>query len=88
MEKLQSSSEEIIVINQTITARQQVQFVQAVLVLVGVMLGNSFSQWFYMLDILVGISLLVASLTGSCILELTCAKLPWNKPIIKHRDRD
>ncbi len=88
MEELQSSSKEIIVINQPITTRQQVQFIQAIFVLVGVMLGNSFSQWFYMLDILVGISLLVASLTGSCLLELMFAKLPWNKPIVKHKIRD
>lgn len=83
MEKLQSTSKDIVVINQSITPRQQVQFIQAIFVLVGIMLGNSFSQWFYMLDILIGISLLIASLTGSCLLEKLFAKLPWNKPIIK-----
>jgi hypothetical protein len=53
---------------------------------VGIILGNSFSQWFYMLDILMGISLLVASLTGSCILENGLAKLPWNKPLLVKKD--
>lgn len=82
MEKLRTSSEKNIVINQPITVRRQVQFIQAILVIVGVMLGNSFSQWFYMLDILVGLGLLVSSLTGDCLLEKFFAKFPWNKPII------
>ncbi|TXJ02428.1 MAG: DUF2892 domain-containing protein [Neisseriales bacterium] len=61
-----------------ISPRRQAQFILAISSLVGVILGNSFSQWFYMLDILVGMALLVASLTGGCVLEKIIAKLPWN----------
>lgn len=82
MEKLRTSGEKDIVIHQPITVRRQVQFIQAILIIVGVMLGNSFSQWLYMLDILVGLELLVSSLTGDCMLEKLFAKFPWNKPII------
>lgn len=80
MEELRTSSQESLVLNPTISVVQQVRFIQAILILVGVILGNSFSQWFYMLDIVVGLSLLVASLTGSCLLERLFAKFPWNKP--------
>jgi hypothetical protein len=86
MEKLRTSNQKISYVPAAITPRQQAQFIQATLVLVGIILGNSFSQWFYMLDIFMGISLLVASLTGSCLLENGLAKFPWNKPLLVKKD--
>lgn len=86
MEKLRTSNQKVTYVPAAISPRQQAQFIQATLILVGIILGNSFSQWFYMLDILMGISLLVASLTGSCILESGLAKLPWNKPLLVKKD--
>ncbi|RTL00841.1 MAG: DUF2892 domain-containing protein [Proteobacteria bacterium] len=87
MEKLRTSSQESLVLNQSISVVRQVQFVQAILILVGVILGTSFSQWFYMLDIVVGLSLLIASLTGSCLLEQLFAKFPWNKPFTLGKEK-
>ncbi len=86
MEKLRTSNQKVTYVPAAISPRQQAQFIQATLILVGIILGNSFSQWFYMLDILMGISLLVASLTGSCILENGLAKFPWNKPLLVKKD--
>lgn len=86
MEKLRSSNQKIKSAPNVISPRQQIQVIQAIFILVGIILGNSVSQWFYMLDILVGISLLVASLSGSCLLETTLAKLPWNQPLIIRKD--
>ncbi len=86
MEKMRSSDQKVSSVLPVISPRQQVQFIQAILILVGVILGNSVSQWFYMLDILAGISLLVASLSGSCLLEVALAKLPWNQPLIIRKD--
>ncbi len=78
MNNLQQSDQEINMPSHNISPRRQAQFILAIASLVGVILGNSFSQWFYMLDILVGMALLVASLTGECILEKIITKLPWN----------
>lgn len=86
MEKLRSSNQKIKYAPNVISPRQQVQFIQAIFILVGIILGNSVSQWFYMLDIFVGISLLVASLSGSCLLEAILAKLPWNQPLTIRKD--
>ena len=86
MEKLRTSNQKVTYVPAAISPRQQAQFIQATLVLVGIILGNSFSQWFYMLDIFMGISLLVASLTGGCVLENLLAKLPWNKPLLVKKD--
>lgn len=78
MNNLQQSNQEVDMPSHNISPRRQAQFILAISSLVGVILGNSFSQWFYMLDILVGMVLLVASLTGECILEKIITKLPWN----------
>ena len=78
MDKMQQSNQEVSMPSHNISPRRQAQFILAISSLVGVILGNSFSQWFYMLDILVGMALLIASLTGDCILEKIIAKLPWN----------
>lgn len=85
MEKLQTKSKELELLQQPISVERQVQFMQAVLILVGVMLGNSFSQWFYMLPILVGIGLMVTSLTGECFAYKLFAKFPWNKPVVRNK---
>lgn len=78
MDNLQQSNQEVSMPSHNISPRRQAQFILAIASLVGVILGNSFSQWFYMLDILVGMALLIASLTGDCVLEKIIAKLPWN----------
>jgi hypothetical protein len=66
---------------QTISPLRQTQFIQAILILVGFVLGNSFSPWFYFCGILVGMELLVASLNDGSPLGSLIAKLPWNKPL-------
>lgn len=81
MEKFGQTNQRVI--EPAIAVERQVTFIQAIMILVGVILGNSFSQWFYMLDIVVGLSLLVTSLTGECILNKLLSRLPWNKPLIK-----
>ena len=48
MEKLRTSNQKVIYVPAAISPRQQAQFIQATLILVGIILGNSFSQWFYM----------------------------------------
>ncbi|MBX9597880.1 MAG: hypothetical protein K2X04_04835 [Burkholderiales bacterium] len=78
MDKMQQSNQEINMPSHNISPRRQAQFLLAITSLIGVILGNSFSQWCYMFDILVGMVLLVASLTGECVLEKIIAKLPWN----------
>ncbi|MEN9946167.1 MAG: hypothetical protein RLZZ293_553 [Pseudomonadota bacterium] len=62
-----------------ISLLRQAQFIQAIATLVGIILGNSVSQWFYMLSILSGISLLFASLADECIIIKLLSRLPWNK---------
>lgn len=66
-----------------IPINQQVSFIQATCILVGIILGNSFSQWFYMLDIVIGLTLLVTSLTGECLVSKLFAKFPWNKTVYR-----
>ena len=78
MEKTRQNNQEFV--EPAIAVERQVYFIQAIFVLVGVMLGSSFSQWFYMLDIIIGLELLVASLTGECWLNKILSCLPWNKP--------
>lgn len=84
MENVRQSREKII-IEPAISPIRQVQFIQAILILVGVILGNSVSQWFYMLDIFVGLELLVASLLGESLPEKLFAKFSWNKPFTKNQ---
>lgn len=66
---------------QIISPLRQVQFIQATLSIVGILLGMSFSPWFLFLDIFVGFSLLIASLSGSCWLLKMFSAFPWNKPL-------
>ncbi len=70
------------IVTPAISITQQAQFILATMILVGIILGNSFSQWFFMLDVLAGCNLLVASLTGVCPLAKLMAKFPWNKPLL------
>lgn len=62
-----------------ISIKRQAQFIEAIACLVGVLLGMSFSPWFYLLPAVIGIILLVASLNEECLMEKLLAKCSWNK---------
>lgn len=66
---------------QTISPLRQAQFILAIMILVGIILGVSFSKWFLFLDIAAGFSLLIGALNGTCLLTVFFTAMPWNKPI-------
>lgn len=82
MEELRKTSQTII-IQPVISVDRQVYFVYAILILVGIILGNSVNQWFYMLNILVGLDLLIASFTEVSLSMKIFSKFIWNKPFVK-----
>lgn len=82
MEELRKTSQTII-IQPVISVDRQVYFVYAILILVGIILGNSVNQWFYMLNILVGLDLLIASFIGISLSMKMFSKFIWNKPFVK-----
>lgn len=82
MEKLRKTSNTTI-IQPVISVDRQVSFVYAIFILVGIILGSSVNQWFYMLDIFVGLELLVASFIGSSFFMNIFPKFIWNKPFLK-----
>ncbi|MDD3267291.1 MAG: hypothetical protein PHC75_08965 [Burkholderiales bacterium] len=82
MEELRKTSQATI-IQPVIPVDRQVYFVYAILILVGIVLGNSVNQWFYMLNILVGLDLLIASFIGVSLSMKMFSKFIWNKPFVK-----
>lgn len=82
MEELRKTSQTTI-IQPVISVDRQVYFVYATLILVGIILGNSVNQWFYMLNVLVGLDLLIASMTSASLLMKMFSKFIWNKPFVK-----
>ena len=58
---------------------QQTKFLLAIMIIVGITLGISFSPWFLFLDILAGFNLLIDSLSGICLLSRGVELLPWNR---------
>lgn len=64
---------------QPIELMRQAQIAAGSLVLLGTILGASFSPYFYLLSAFVGVGLLFAGITGFCGMARLLAKMPWNK---------
>lgn len=58
---------------------RQVRAIAGALVLLGVLLGFTFSHLWFILSGAVGFGLLFAALTNSCMMGMVLAKLPYNK---------
>ncbi len=61
-----------------ISLERQVRISAGILVLLGVLLGASFSGWFYILSGFVGAGLIFAGVTDRCGMALLLARAPWN----------
>jgi len=59
---------------------RQLQIVAGFLVLVGVILGFTVSQYFFLLSGFVGLGLFFGGLSGFCMMEQLLGKLPYNRP--------
>ena len=64
---------------QPIELSRQVHIIAGTLIVLGILLGQTLSQWFYLLSLFVGAGLLFAGLTGFCGMALLLMKMPWNK---------
>lgn len=62
-----------------VNVMRQVQAVVGVMVLAGVGLGFFVTPWFFLLDVMAGLGLIQASLSGVCPMENLLAKMPWNR---------
>lgn len=58
---------------------RQVQIVAGGAALTGGVLAVAVQPWFAALPIAVGLGLLLTGLTGSCLLGMAMAKMPWNR---------
>jgi rhodanese-related sulfurtransferase len=63
----------------SISLEGQVRAIAGSLVVLGVGLGISISAWFLLIPALVGIGLIHAGLTDSCLMGMLLAKLPMNR---------
>jgi hypothetical protein len=59
---------------------RQVRLVAGLIVLVGVILGFTISQKFFILSGFVGAGLSFAAITNSCMIRMALMKLPYNQP--------
>lgn len=64
----------------TMSIARQVQVTVGALMLLGVVLGYLVAPAFLLLSAAVGAGLLVAGLTGSCMLATVLGHAPWNRP--------
>ena len=62
-----------------ISLEGQVRAIAGSLIVLGVGLGVSVSVWFFFIPALVGIGLIHAGLTDSCLMGMLLSKLPMNK---------
>jgi len=62
-----------------ISLEGQVRAITGSLIILGVVLGVTISAWFLLLPTLVGIGLLHAGLTDSCLMGMLLSKLPMNR---------
>ena len=62
-----------------ISLEGQVRTIAGSLVVLGVALGVSVSMWFLLIPAFVGIGLIHAGLTDSCLMGMVLAKLPMNR---------
>ncbi len=58
---------------------QQVMIVAGTMVLVGIILGDLHSRYWYLLSAFVGGGLLFAGISGICAMSKILSKAPWNK---------
>ena len=64
---------------QRISLEGQVRAIAGSLIIVGVGLGVTISSWFLLIPTFVGIGLLHAGLTDSCLMGMLLSKLPMNR---------
>lgn len=64
---------------QGISLERQVRIAVGVLVLSGVILGQLFSPWFYVVPAFCGAGLVVAGVTEWCGMAMLLARAPWNR---------
>ena len=64
---------------QRISLEGQVRAIAGSLIILGVSLGVTISSWFLIIPALVGIGLLHAGLTDSCLMGMLLSKLPMNR---------
>lgn len=64
---------------QPLDMMRQVQIAAGSLVLLGFLLGQWVSAWFYLLCAFVGAGLIFAGLTGFCGMAKLLARMPWNR---------
>ena len=65
--------------SQPLDLMRQVQIAAGSLVLLGFLLGQWVSAWFYLLCAFVGAGLIFAGLTGFCGMAKLLARMPWNR---------
>ena len=65
--------------DQPIEIMRQVQITAGSAVLIGIIFGYFFSPVFYLLSAFFGAGLLYAGISGSCMLAVMLAKMPWNR---------
>lgn len=58
---------------------RQVMIVAGSLVVLGVVLGDLVSPYWYLLSLFVGGGLLFAGVSGICTMSMILAKMPWNR---------
>ncbi len=64
---------------QRISLEGQVRAIAGSLIILGVGLGVTISSWFLLIPTLVGVGLLHAGLTDSCLMGMLLSKLPMNR---------
>lgn len=63
--------------------QRQVQLAAGSLVVIGVILGFTLTQWLFGLSAFVGAGLMFAGATGTCGMANLLMVMPWNRPIAK-----
>lgn len=63
----------------TIPLDRQIQMTVGLLIIAGVVLGYTVSEWWYLLAGGIGLGLFNAGLTGICPLAMVMAAMPWNR---------
>ena len=58
---------------------RQVRLIAGLLIVVGLVLGIAWSEWWLILPALVGCGLTFAGLSGLCLMGEGLARLPWNR---------
>lgn len=65
---------------QPLELMRQVQIAAGSLIVLGVILGATVSEWFHALPGFVGAGLIFAGATGTCGLANLLRRMPWNRP--------